>query len=175
LKRTALVILAAAALGACAPEPAERLVPADYRAWARVPRQPLRYAVPGHLDSARVVYINPTGLAAARTASNAPASEFPEGTIIVKEVFPGLQADVSATPRQLTVMIKRPGHKLARGGWLWVTRDPAAGTERIIDYELCYDCHAAANEPHPYADRNPSGQFRDFVFLPYGLMQDAER
>jgi hypothetical protein len=46
-------------------------------------------------------------------------------------------------------------------------RDTASGQEKVIDYEFCYDCHANANEPHPYGDRNPHGEFRDYVFFPY--------
>ena len=72
-------------------------------------------------------------------------------------------------------MIKRGGHALARGGWLWVIGDPSTGTEKVVDHELCHDCHAAANEPHPYSDRNPGGDFRDFVFLSYGALDGGAR
>ena len=55
---------------------------------------------------------------------------------------------------------------MARGGWVWVAKNPATGEERIIDYEFCFDCHSDANEPHPYGDKNPQGGHRDYVFLP---------
>jgi hypothetical protein len=162
---TALVMVAG-----CEKKPEGPLVPADYRTWRRVPSQPLRSPVPGHLDSTRVVYINPTGLKAiTSTRGERVVDDYPRGTIIVKEVFPSLQADVGGVPPRLTVMIKNPGHKLARGGWVWILAEPPRGTERVIDYEFCFECHTDANEAHPYGDGNPGGEFRDYVFFPYKL------
>lgn len=171
MRRIALACLAAAlAVAACEEKAQAPLVPADYRGWTRVPAQPLRYPVPGHLDNARVAYINPAGMkAVSETRDGRVFDRYPEGTIIVKEVFSTLEADITTAPERLTVMIRASGHKLARGGWLWVAADPSTGHEQIIDWELCYECHAAANEPHPYGDKNPDGEFRDFVFFPYKL------
>ena len=69
-------------------------------------------------------------------------------------------------------MIKAPEHEHARGGWLWVVKDLESNEERIIDYRLCFDCHADANDRHPYGDGNPEGEDRDYVFLPYRLFAD---
>ena len=69
----------------------------------------------------------------------------------------------------LTVMIKKPKDPRSRGGWLWVVKDLTKNTERIIDYELCFDCHSNANEPHPYGDRNGNNEFRDYAYYPYRL------
>jgi hypothetical protein len=55
----------------------------------------------------------------------------------------------------------------SRGGWLWVAKAVGSGEETIIDWEFCFDCHANANEPHPYDDGNPGKEFRDHVFFPY--------
>jgi hypothetical protein len=30
---------------------------------------------------------------------------------------------------------------------------------------FCVTCHANANEKHPYGDRNPREEFRDYVFF----------
>jgi hypothetical protein len=159
---------AVAAPGGCRKPPETPLVPPDYRTWARVPPEVLRYPVPGHFDNARVTYINAVGAKVTRqTRDGRVYDRYPEGTIIVKEVLAGLQADVTSPPERLTVMIKSSGHRLARGGWLWVTRDPATGSEQIVDWGFCYECHADANEPHPYGDKNPNGEFRDDVFFPY--------
>ena len=88
----ALACLAAAlALVGCQKPPQQRLVPADYRGWTRVPEEPLRYPVPGHLDNARVVFVNPIGTRAlSETRDGRVVDRYPEGTILVKEVFPTL-------------------------------------------------------------------------------------
>ncbi len=161
-------LAAFAGLSGCEKPPAAPLVPSDYRSWTRVPPEVLRYPVPGHLDNARVTYINAVGTkVASETRDGRVYDRYPEGTIIVKEVFAGRGADVAAPPQRLTVMIKASGHKLSRGGWLWVTRDPPTGSEQIVDWGFCYECHADANGPHPYGDKNPGGEFRDYVFFPY--------
>ena len=64
-------------------------------------------------------------------------------------------------------MLKRPGHPQARAGWLWIVKDIPSGKETIISEEFCVTCHANANERHPYGDRNPTEDFRDFLFFPY--------
>jgi hypothetical protein len=71
------------------------------------------------------------------------------------------------TPSKLSVMIKQPGDARARGGWIWVIKDMATGAESVIDAPYCVDCHSYANQPNPYGDKNPSGDFRDYVYLPY--------
>jgi len=171
MRKIVLACLAAAvAVAACEKKAEGPLVPADYRGWTRVPAEPLRYPIPGHLDNARVAYINPIGMqAVSETRDGRVFDRYPEGTVIVKEIFSSLQADVTKTPQRLTVMIKASGDKRTRGGWLWVVADPSTGREEIIDWEFCYECHAAANEPHPYGDKNPNGEYRDFAFFPYKL------
>ena len=90
--RITLALLAgfAVALASCAPPPPERLVPPDYRSWRRLPAEPLRNPVPGHLDSARVVYVNPIGMAAARAATGAARAAFaiPRARSSSKRSFP---------------------------------------------------------------------------------------
>ena len=47
------------------------------------------------------------------------------------------------------------------------TEVKVAYRENRVDWEFCFDCHAKANEPHPYADGNQDNEFRDYVFHPY--------
>jgi hypothetical protein len=160
----------AAVLGAfsCARPAPKSLVPADYAAWERTSARDLDYPVPGHEENRRRIYLNPAGEQVRVTERQGRAWwDYPEGTVLVKEIYAGLQPRPGEAPFQLTVMIKQPKDPRARGGWLWVVRDTAGGQEKVIDYEFCFDCHANANEPHPYADRNPKGEFRDYVFFPY--------
>ena len=37
----------------------------------------------------------------------------------------------------------------------------------MVDHELGVDCHANANEKHPYGDRSAGEEHRDYVFYPF--------
>jgi len=164
----AAIAAALSLLPSCA-RPAPRLqVPTDYAAWKRTTLQALDYPVPGHEDPRRRIFINPIGAGMrSQERQGRVFQEYPEGTVILKEVYASLEFRPGEAPFQLMAMIKEPRDPRARGGWLWVVRDTATGLERVFDYEFCVDCHANANEPHPYGDRNPRTEFRDYVFFPY--------
>lgn len=155
-------------LGGCRKEEAGPLLPGEYRSWDRTTDQVLDYPIPGHEDRGRRILINSTGTgAAASSESHRVSWEYPAGTIIIKEIFAGQEVREAEQPLMLTGMVKDPDHPQARGGWVWVVRDMTTGGEQIIDWEFCVDCHANANEPHPYGDRNEDNEFRDYVFFPY--------
>lgn len=144
------------------------LVPADYHSWQQPTQSLLNYPIPGHESHFRKIFINQIGMTVRITENNQRMFyDFPEGTIIVKEIYEGLEPPATdEPPLTLTVMIKQSDHPQARGGWLWVVKNINTQKEQIIDYELCVDCHANANEKHPYGDQNPRNAFRDFVFFP---------
>ena len=143
------------------------LVPSDYKSWTVVANN-LDYPIPGHENHGRKIYINDTGKRVGVEYKSGRATyNYPVGSIIVKEIYPKLKVRKGDKPISLTVMIKDPNNPLSRGGWLWVVKDMKTRKERIIDYEFCVDCHSNANETHPYGDKNPNGEFRDFVFYPY--------
>jgi len=138
------------------------LFPEDYASWNKTTAVQLDYPIPGHESSARTIFMNGAGF---RFASAAGRVEFPPGTVIVKEIRP-LGAAAAAQPApMLTVMVKRPDDERARGGWLWIVRDTATRADTVFTSDFCLRCHGNANEAHPYADRNPSGEFRDYVFF----------
>ena len=158
---TALVFAA----GCGGDEPSAGLTPADYEGWASTVDGPLLYEIPGHTLDVRLIYINDTGTRVDVTENkNQLTYDYPDGTIILKENY---TAEESATPDNLTVMIKSRKDVRARGGWIWVAKDVATGEERIFSDEFCFTCHQNANEPHPYGDGNPNGEYRDFVFYPW--------
>jgi hypothetical protein len=144
------------------------LVPDGYRAWQQTTDTELNYPIPGHENNYRIIYINATGENVQITPKkNRVFYEYPEGTMIVKEIYKGLGDPEKGTmPEQLTVMIKNARHPQARGGWIWIVKNMQTKEETVIDYEFCVDCHANANEPHPYGDKNPNGDFRDYVYFP---------
>jgi hypothetical protein len=140
----------------------------EYRRWEQPIQRILDYPIPGHEDNRRRIFINPRGTEVrTERRENRVYWEYPEGTIIVKEIIAGLQGQDTDYPFQITAMIKAPEDPRSRGGWLWIAKAVDSGEVTIIDWEFCFDCHANANEPHPYGDGNPADEFRDYVFFPY--------
>jgi hypothetical protein len=142
------------------------LVPADFSTWQRTTAIRLDYPIPGHEDNYRIIHINDAGMDFDRSQQGRRTIfSFPAGTIIAKAIFQGASPAQDAAPVMVTAMIKAPGDRDARGGWLWVVKDLAMGTETIMTGDFCVTCHANANEAHPYGDRNPAEDFRDYVFF----------
>jgi hypothetical protein len=91
--------------------------------------------------------------------------DFPEDTVIVKEVYASAYPGPGEKPIQLTIMAKDPTDRRAQGGWLWITKDLPDGRESVFTGNFCVTCHANANERHPYGDGNPDEEFRDYVYF----------
>ena len=148
-------------------EKAISMVPEDYSGWT-VTADNLNYPIPGHENHFRRVLINPKGEEVSLTMKDGKDYyNYPKGTIVIKEIYPTLNPKKEDKPVSLTVMIKDPENPKSRDGWVWVVKDLNKNTEKIIDYEFCFDCHTNANEPHQYGDGNPKGEFRDYLFFPY--------
>jgi hypothetical protein len=157
-------------LGSCTKAEQGPHVPAasEYRRWEQPIQRILDYPIPGHEDNRRRIFINPRGTEVhIERRETRVYWDYPEGTVIVKEIIPGLQGSDTDYPFQITAMIKAPEDPQSRGGWLWVVKSLDSGEETIVDWEFCFDCHANANEPHPYGDGNIADEFRDYVFFPY--------
>jgi hypothetical protein len=143
------------------------LIPPDWGTWERIGSTATPGPIPGHEEPVRVSAINPVGEAAEPTMeSGVTMMKYPTGTIIVKAGFKGT-AGAAEQPAKLYVMIKKPEDPRARGGWLWVVRNASDLKEVVVDAPYCVDCHGYANQTNPYGDKNPGGDFRDYVFLPY--------
>jgi hypothetical protein len=141
-------------------------VPDEYATWGRTTELRLDYPIPGHEDSFRIIYMNDTGFGFSKAATGREDRvEFPEGTVIAKEVYATLSPEPGAKPVMVTAMIKDSGNPAAKGGWVWVAKDLSMGKETLIKGDFCFTCHANANEAHPYGDKNPDEGFRDFVFF----------
>lgn len=152
------------ALASCAEEPIEYL-DVDYQTWERTVAEDLTEVVPGHGAGLRRIYINRTGTDA--TTDSDGTVRYPDGTVIVKEVYAVPDPRPGEEPLVLTGMVKAPEVSDSRGGWIWVVRNVQSGEETVFAEEYCITCHANANESHPYGDQNASESFRDFVFYPY--------
>jgi hypothetical protein len=172
--RTALRSLAVAGgltvlLGCSGPD-----IPRDWSTWESVGSPVVASPVPGHQEPFRVVYINPVGETVRPSIHNGVVAwDYPKGTVVLKAGFAGSSPPGKGeAPAKLYAMIKKPADPRARGGWVWVVSDVRSGEESVIDAPYCVDCHGYANQPNPYGDKNPGGELRDYVYLPY--KPDAE-
>jgi hypothetical protein len=122
------VVIALAVLGGCAQSVDVEPV-GDYSSWYSTE---VTGNAPGHSNSRRVIYVNPT-------ARDAPSLSpgYPEGSIFVKEVY-----ELSGELRY-TAFMRRIGALEDEGGWLY-TEDSGAGTEEKY-FPFCWSrCHVAA-------------------------------
>ena len=138
----------------------------DYPTWNRTTDVVLDYPIPGHQDRFRIPRMNAVGFTVTPTVDGGKRHwDFPDGTVIVKEVYKTPKPAAGETPIQLTIMVKAPKDPHAQGGWLWITRDLPNGKETVFMGNFCITCHSNANEKHPYGDGNPNEEFRDYVYF----------
>lgn len=155
-----------ALLLSCAPRPEASLIPADYSTWKKTTDLILNYPIPGHENRLRIPRMNSIGFDSLPAPGSSPSKwNFATGTIIAKEIYASPTPGSGEGPVQVTAMIKAPGDPRARSSWIWVAKDLSTGKERVFTENFCVTCHANANEKHPYADKNPEGEFRDYVFI----------
>lgn len=166
---TALVLGAACGAGPDREEPA---FPADYRSWKKPVEKVLDYPVPGHGAGARIIYANSISFDPVIRRENGRIAgvEMKDGTMVVKEVYAsGKDALGKGAAKAYTVidiMYKDSGHPEAQGGWLYYIYRPGGRMVRVKG-RMCVECHVAANESHPYFDKNAAGIFRDYLFAPF--------
>jgi hypothetical protein len=172
-KRIVCCLLCFAVFASCSQK--KNLIPDDYDQWERTEKEVLKYQIPGHDNDYREIYINEIGEKVIETVdrNGIGSYNYPEGTIIIKEIFKAQGYSENSKPYKLTCMVKDPKNPKARGGWVWVMKNLPKGDETVIDFAFCVTCHANANEPHPYGDKNPESEFRDYVFFPYKQEESA--
>ena len=169
IKRICFLIILLLFLFSCANEKEEILVPDDYSDWKLLTKTELNYFVPGHESRYRIPYINSIGeeVEIKEDADGKKEYNYKKGTIIIKEIYPTLTLRDGDKPIMLTVMVKNPEHPNAQGGWVWIVKQLDNNKEIQFKSDMCVNCHAGANGPHPYDDGNPPGEFRDYVFYPW--------
>lgn len=146
-------------------EKTEFKIPDDYRNWKKPVNRILDYQVPGHGSGYRIIYANDTAFKAQIVGDGGVARvEMPDGTIVIKEAYRERE-DINKKLRDITVMVKNKRDKRALHGWLYYIKLPDKEIKRV-DGRLCLGCHEAANEVHPYFDKNRKGIFRDYLFIP---------
>lgn len=143
------------------------LVPDDYRNWSMTADK-LNYPVPGHGSNLRKIYINKIGENVSISKVDGLTShEYPNGTIVIKEMYSSPDPLENEDPEILVAMIKDSSHPDSVGGWVWAKKDVLSGEVTLFDYEFCVSCHANANESHQYGDGNINGDFQDYLFFPF--------
>lgn len=161
-----LICLGASLLLASCSNPRASLIPEDYRQWKETSSVLINYPIPGHGSNLRKIFASAEAFETVRMAGgSARPHQYPDGTIIVKEIYASSEPAANALPQILTAMIKAESDPRSRGGWIWVVQT-SDGQETVMSGEFCFTCHANANESHPYGDRNEAQVFRDYVFFP---------
>ncbi len=170
-----LIALATVLLFSCSASQARKYLPDDYSGWEKTTDTVLNYPISGHENHFRIPYINETGEKPVVTVkNNRKYYDYPTGTIIIKEVYQNLTTPAPGEkPIMLTAMVKAPNDPNALGGWVWIVKTPD-NKETIFKSDFCITCHNDANSAHPYGDKNPDGDFRDYVFFPYGYDKAEE-
>lgn len=166
------LVFCSAFIFSCAPQEKKSIkrIPSDYTSWKLSTEKKLDYPIPGHENRFRIPYINAIGLDfTSKLINGKNRIEFPEGTIIAKDIYANNPPLANEKPVFATIMLKASGDSEAMGGWLWIMRDSATQEETIVKNRFCLNCHANANEAHPYADGNVNEEFRDYVFFVPGL------
>ena len=124
----------------------------DYKSWGlRLPQ--LSDFIPGHGSSVRLIYVNPTG------RSYAHGGRYPEGTVIVKEIYARKDDGSKGGLKYVGIMRKTatpPEGVPTGGGWIFtqvsgVAAVQAGKSERSRD--LCWDsCHRQGSWDGAWAD-----------------------
>jgi hypothetical protein len=141
----------------------------DYAGWERTTQVPLNFPIPGHESNYRRIFMNKVGIdyrkAMGAAFSSGQVMEYPDGTIVVKEIYGGLDDPAPGEePITLDIMVKDKAAIDTLGGWRWLIGDPKNGNEMVMSGDFCANCHNGANEKHPYGDKNTGNAFRDFLF-----------
>jgi hypothetical protein len=140
----------------------------NYRSWKKPLAAPLENAVPGHGQGVRVIYAAESAFNPVVSTDNTGRRRvvMKEGTIIVKEVYQNRAEFKRGAVDNLTVMVKDSKNKDAVNGWVWYMQKGMMSPQ-VMTSRMCAGCHEAANEQHPYFDKNPEDEFRDYLFAPF--------
>ncbi len=141
-------------------------IPVDYKSWYKPLKKPLTYQIPGHGKSRRIVFLNDKAQKAQlkKDENDKTIVDFPDGSIVIKEVYKREGAGYQIAP-QIVAMVKDRKNEKAQEGWLYYVRNPGSPQIMLMKGRFCIGCHEAANEAHPYFDKNMQGIFRDYIFL----------
>ncbi|MFW6366674.1 MAG: cytochrome P460 family protein [Spirochaetota bacterium] len=142
-------------------------LPENYRDWRKPVEEVLTYTVPAHGNGARIIYANDTAfdVSKKKMEDGRLRYDYPDTSMIIKEKYES-EADIERADPVLTIMVKYREDPRAVNGWLYYMKNPGEKTV-FVESKMCSGCHDAANEEHPYFDKNESENFRDYVFATF--------
>ena len=86
-----------------------------------------------------------------------------DGSVIVKEVYQK-RNDINNAEPVLPIMVKDSKSRNSLDGWKYYMVEPGK-KPLLVSGRMCVGCHEAANEQHPYFDKNRDAMFRDYLFV----------
>lgn len=138
----------------------------DYRGWKKPVNRILDTPVPGHGATYRIIYANDTAFESGIVEDDSGRKKvlMNDGSIVIKEVYEK-RGDVNRKEPVLTIMVKDSKSISSLDGWKYYMVEPGKKPV-MISGRMCVGCHEAANEQHPYFDKNRDAMFRDYLFVP---------
>ncbi len=152
-------------LFSCSKETDKRFtIPEDYRSWKKPVNKVLDYPITGHGKGFRIMYANDIAYRAKtiRDKNGNNKVIMPPGSVIIKEIYKK-RSDINKKKPVFTIMVKENSKDIDYG-WAFYLKKPGKKLVKVKS-KMCIGCHEAANERHPYFDKNSKGIFRDFIFV----------
>ena len=149
----------------CSPSEDSFTVPV-YKDWRKPVNRILDTPVPGHGSTYRIIYANDTAFNSKIVEDDTGRKRVSmnDGSVIVKEVYKK-RTDINNAEPELTIMVKDIGSVDSLDGWTYYMVEPGK-KPLLVRGRMCIGCHEAANEQHPYFDKNRDAMFRDYLFVP---------
>jgi len=149
----------------CSPSTDNFTVPV-YKDWRKPVNLILDTPVPGHGSTYRIIYANDTAFDSKIVEDDSGRKRvlMNDGSVIVKEVYKK-RTDIDNIEPELTIMVKDIGSADSLDGWKYYMVEPGK-KPMLVKGRMCIGCHEAANEQHPYFDKNRDAIFRDYLFVP---------
>jgi len=168
MKGTFFIIIAASMLLSCGMDRHSSFVlPEDYTSWKKPVNRVLDYEVPGHGKSFRRIYANAIAFKPVRgKIRGTDALVMPDGAVIIKETYVKRSDIKKRNYKNLTIMVKDVSSPVSKNGWRYFMKGKNKPVMEVKS-RMCIGCHEAANEPHPYFDKNKKGIFRDYLFVKF--------
>ena len=137
----------------------------EYKGWKKPVNRILDTPVPGHGATYRIIYANDTAFSSKITEDKSGRKRvlMNDGSVIVKEVYQK-RNDINNAEPVLTIMVKDSKSRNSLDGWKYYMVEPGK-KPLLVSGRMCVGCHEAANEQHPYFDKNRDAMFRDYLFV----------
>ena len=137
----------------------------EYKGWWKPVNRVLDTPVPGHGATYRIIYANDAAFDSKiiKDDSGRKRVLMNDGSVVIKEVYKK-RSDINRLEPELTIMVKDSKSRGSLDGWKYYVVEPGK-KPLLMSGRMCVGCHEAANEQHPYFDKNRDAMFRDYLFI----------